>query len=271
MSRPPLTFAPHHSTLIAPYMPPSPSPSSHPRKPHTTLTFATSLDSNLALSPGTQTPLSGPLSKALTHYLRSRHTAILIGVGTAIADDPSLNCRIAGVALEHQPRPVVLDPHGRWPISATSSVVQLAREGQGRAPWIITCRELEAEKREVVESVGGQVFVVSPPPPPKFPLATPISWPHILALLSTHGITSLMIEGGGTVINTLLHPNNMALVDSVIVTIAPVWLGRGGVQVCPEARADEHGAKVPVSRLRDVQWVPLGEDVVLCGRPAGRG
>jgi 2,5-diamino-6-(ribosylamino)-4(3H)-pyrimidinone 5'-phosphate reductase len=59
---------------------------------------------------------------------------------------------------------------------------------------------------------------------------------------------------------------NMDLVDSVIVTVAPVWLGKGGVQVCPDARVED-GQRVPVSRLKDVQWVPLGEDVVLCGRP----
>jgi 2,5-diamino-6-(ribosylamino)-4(3H)-pyrimidinone 5'-phosphate reductase len=76
-----------------------------------------------------------------------------------------------------------------------------------------------------------------------------------------------MIEGGGAVINDLLAPGNFELVDSVIVTIAPVWLGRGGVQVCPEARR-EGERKVAVGKLAGVKWVPLGEDVVLCGRPS---
>src|SRR5947207_2217592 len=70
-------------------------------KPHVTLTYAASLDSSISLSPGTQTHLSGHLSKAMTHYLRSRHSAILIGVGTAAVDDPGLNCRLDDVvALE---------------------------------------------------------------------------------------------------------------------------------------------------------------------------
>ncbi|KAJ6144622.1 hypothetical protein N7470_008517 [Penicillium chermesinum] len=75
---------------------PSSRSTSRPDLPFTTLTFATSLDSALALAPGTRTVLSGPQSKAMTHYLRSRHDGILIGVGTALADDPGLNCRIAG-------------------------------------------------------------------------------------------------------------------------------------------------------------------------------
>jgi 2,5-diamino-6-(ribosylamino)-4(3H)-pyrimidinone 5'-phosphate reductase len=75
-----------------------------------------------------------------------------------------------------------------------------------------------------------------------------------------------MIEGGGVVINELLAPENIGLVDSVVVTIAPVWLGKDGVLICPDARVEE-GKKVPVGRLQDVKWVPMGEDVVLCGRP----
>ena len=97
----------------------------------TTLTFATSLDSQLALSPGAPTALSGPQSKGMTHYLRSRHDAILIGVGTAVADNPSLNCRLEGVGgyggrnLEGQPRPVVVDPTARWDFSEDSKIFQL--------------------------------------------------------------------------------------------------------------------------------------------------
>ncbi|RAL63545.1 hypothetical protein DID88_003589 [Monilinia fructigena] len=56
--------------------------------PHTTLTYATSIDSQITISPGIGSPISGPASKAMTHYLRSKHDAILIGVNTAIADNP---------------------------------------------------------------------------------------------------------------------------------------------------------------------------------------
>jgi 2,5-diamino-6-(ribosylamino)-4(3H)-pyrimidinone 5'-phosphate reductase len=236
-------------------------------KPCVTLTFATSLDSNLSLSPGVQTVLSGPQSKAMTHYLRSHHDAILIGCGTAIADDPSLNCRIAGVGgygnegLEGQPRPVVVDPNGRWNVNDRSKVINLAKEGKGRGVWIVSKKgSSNQDRRGVVESVGGKVLELSTGKDGS------MNWKEILEVLAKEGIKSVMIEGGGAVINELLSKENMALVDSVIVTIAPVWLGKGGVQVCPDATTEE-GQRVPVRRLQDVKWVPLGDDVILCGRP----
>ncbi|KAF1352685.1 bacterial bifunctional deaminase-reductase [Lizonia empirigonia] len=226
-------------------------------KPHITLTFATSLDSQLSLAPGVQTALSGAPSKAMTHYLRSKHDAILIGVGTAEADDPSLNCRIEGVGgyggegLQGQPRPVIIDPRGRWGVTAKSKVVGLAREGRGRAPWVFTRGR-----------VGGRVVVVDP----NGDEDARIPWECVLDVLRGEGIGSVMIEGGGAVINDLLAPSNIGLVDSVIVTIAPTWLGKGGVQVCPDERV-EGGARLPVARLGDVKWIPLGDDVLLCGTP----
>ena len=85
------------------------------QRPHVTLTYAASLDSQIALAPGTATALSGPESKAMTHFLRTRHDAILIGSGTAIADNPTLNSRLndtTGRRPERQPRPVILDRRG---------------------------------------------------------------------------------------------------------------------------------------------------------------
>jgi 2,5-diamino-6-(ribosylamino)-4(3H)-pyrimidinone 5'-phosphate reductase len=199
----------------------------------------------------------------MTHYLRSKHDAILVGVGTAVADNPSLNCRFEGVGgyggegLEGQPRPVVIDPKGRWNFSAESKVLKLASEGKGKAPWIVSKRGFDAKKKSLLESVGGKVLEFEW-------AATSISWSDILERLTEEGVKSVMIEGGGAVINNLLAPANSHLVDSVIVTIAPVWLGKGGVQVCPDERVED-GRRLPVSRLKDVTWVPLGEDVVLCG------
>ncbi|KAJ6000142.1 hypothetical protein N7481_000551 [Penicillium waksmanii] len=62
--------------------------------PHVTLSYASSMDSKISLRAGMQTVLSGPEAKLMTHYLRSRHDAILIGVGTVLADNPGLNCRL---------------------------------------------------------------------------------------------------------------------------------------------------------------------------------
>jgi 2,5-diamino-6-(ribosylamino)-4(3H)-pyrimidinone 5'-phosphate reductase len=206
----------------------------------------------------------------MTHFLRSKHDAILIGVGTAIADDPSLNCRIEGVGgyggegLDGQPRPVIIDPHGRWDIKPQTKCIRLASEGRGRGPLLITCGSLSPENNLLLQTVDGKALIMEGLLEDSN--TTRISWDKILSGLAKEGIRSVMIEGGGAVINNLLSPDNFKLVDTVIVTVAPTWLGKGGVQVCPEARSEE-GVRVPVARLRDVKWVPLGEDVVLCGRP----
>lgn len=239
--------------------------------PFTTLTFATSLDSSLALSPGTRTVLSGPQSKAMTHYLRSRHDAILIGVGTAVADNPGLNCRIQGVGgyggdgLHGQPRPIVVDPTARWAFTEDSKIFQLAREGKGRAPYIITgTRSPPATQQAILENHGGK-FITLDAVTSESGEHT-INWTGLLRALVREGLHSVMIEGGGSIINSLLEPAFQSLINSVIVTIAPTWLGQGGVVVSPKRRVDANGAAIPASRLTDVKWYPFGEDVVLCGK-----
>jgi len=71
--------------------------------------------------------------------------------------------------------------------------------------------------------------------------------------------------GGGEVINSLLKPPENKLVSSVIVTVAPTWLGKGGVVVSPDRTVDEQGRSAPPVRLTGMKWIPLGDDVVLCG------
>lgn len=274
MSPPPrdtLYFPSDHRPFLEPHLPPPDLPPPTPTSlPFTTLTFATSLDSQLSLSPGVPTALSGPQSKAMTHYLRLRHDAILIGVGTAVADNPSLNCRISGAGgyggegLKGQPRPVVLDPRGRWDFGARSKVLELAGSGRGRAPYILTGTEPEKEKREILEGAGGKFIRIRVTRVGDG--ENKVEWKNVLRVLSEEGLRSVMIEGGGAVINSLLQAENLPLVNSVIVTIAPMWLGVGGVVVSPPRCHDDGGNPMAAARLHHVQWHPFGEDVVMCGK-----
>ncbi|TDZ26220.1 2,5-diamino-6-ribosylamino-4(3H)-pyrimidinone 5'-phosphate reductase [Colletotrichum orbiculare MAFF 240422] len=181
-------------------------------RPFVTLTFATSMDSSLSLAPGVRTRLSGPESKAMTHHLRRYHAAILVGVGTVIADDPGLNCRIEGAGLDAQPRPIVLDPNGRWDFTESSKVFDIARAGKGLAPFIFTRPEvIKPERKALLEAHGGKfVDVGIKNPDSRF------GWLSILSSLQSEGLYSVMIEGGGHVINSLLHPKHHDFVDSVI-------------------------------------------------------
>lgn len=201
----------------------------------------------------------------MTHYLRMHHDAILIGVGTAIPDNPGLNSRYPGATLESQPRPVVVDPEMRWNVYG-SKLAQLAEQGQGRPPWLVhTPRELGPEE---LHAWGGERILIhsgqaSPEQDSKPYESKAIGWPAILTTLKQKGVNSVMIEGGATVISTLLSMPE--LINSVIVTIAPTWLGQGGVTVTPASKT-ESGERVNAARLHDTVWRQFGADAVLCGR-----
>ncbi|KAI4144638.1 MAG: hypothetical protein LQ340_006574 [Diploschistes diacapsis] len=263
-----LYFAPPMSGFLVSYLP-SQQPVPPRGFPHVTLTYATSMDSFLALSPTTPTPISGAGTKAMTHYLRSCHDAILVGVGTAIADNPTLNCRLAGaggyggIGWMHHPRPIVIDPSARWQINDESNVLRAVKQGRGRAPWIIVApgSPVDQQKIETLKAHGGKYLGLT-----DYDARYRLSWASIFRALADAGIRSVMVEGGGIVINELLRPENVGLVNNVIVTIAPTYLGTGGVVVCPNRRIDHLGTPIPALRFRDVRWQPLGEDVVMCGR-----
>ncbi|RYP17862.1 hypothetical protein DL765_004260 [Monosporascus sp. GIB2] len=292
----PLVFPKAEAARVEPYLPPlsAGSVDSHADTlpfvtlPFVTLTFATSLDSALSLGPGIRTAISGPQSKAMTHYLRSRHDAICVGVGTAIADDPGLNCRLiaAGIAggscglddssgtptTACQPRPIVIDPRLRWNFTSQSKVMQLARAGEGLAPYILTAvTEPPVDKRRLLEEHGGKFIILGPAQSRDQNSKDGcwrFDWRAILAAVREEGLRSIMIEGGGAVINSLLSAGNNELIDSVILTIAPTWLGQGGVVVSPPRPPGDGVQSGPAARLTDTTWLPLGEDVVLCSRIA---
>jgi len=259
-------------TFLGPYLPPQSPLVNESGIPHVTLTYATSMDSSLALAPGLQTVISGPESKAMTHYLRSKHDAILIGVGTAIADDPALNCRLEGVGgfgglgWDGQPRPVIVDPGARWLISRHSKVLQAVENGKGRGPWVIMAPgfAMDPMRLDLLKYYGGKYLGLT-----EFDKKWRLRWEAILKALAAEGIRSVMIEGGGMIINDLLQPENASFISSVVVTVAPTYLGKGGVGVSPAARRDPTGRPQPAVRFQDVKWQPLGEDIVLCGKLPG--
>ena len=240
-------------------------------RPFVTLTYACSMDSMISLAPGIRTTLSGPETKGMTHYLRLHHDAILVGAGTALADDPSLNCRYPGVTLDSQPRPVVIDPAMRWDVQG-SKLGKLAVEKQGKSPWMIhtsSCIPLEANRNCDPEQLfidDHDLVQTQNTPSDISNVKRKIAWSTIFTVLKQKGADSVMIEGGATVINDLLsHPE---LIDAVVVTIAPTWLGRGGLAVSPAPHTNG-GQRTNAARLEGASWRQFGQDAVLCGRLGG--
>ncbi|KAK4504244.1 hypothetical protein PRZ48_005160 [Zasmidium cellare] len=228
--------------------------------PFVTLTYAQSLDGMVAFAPGQRTTISGPATKSMTHFLRYQYDAILVGAGTAVADDPALNCRYPGATLDDQPRPVVVDPNLRFRL-ADSKMHQLAKEHKGKGPWIITrpktldspmdrsCEIIDWTDRmpEVNDNAvsDGSIF-----------------WRSILQALKHKGINSVMIEGGASVIKDLLRLPE--LIDTIIITMAPTFIGQGGVSIAPRRPPS---AEENPSSLGDRSYHQFGKDIVVAGKP----
>ncbi|TVY87439.1 2,5-diamino-6-ribosylamino-4(3H)-pyrimidinone 5'-phosphate reductase [Lachnellula willkommii] len=263
-ARPPLTLDPDNPMRTT----------YHPRTtiPHVTLTYAQSLDGQIALHPGVRTAISGPATKAMTQYLRSRHDAILIGRGTAMADNPGLNTLYSDdgqypVGLDRQPRPIILDPSNQWREDACEKLFDLAEKRQGRPPWTVNSVDQTGdEERETVtqrvnqdrsrlRSAGGGVIQAGEYTSKE----NGVDWEAILSALGATGVRSVMIEGGAAVINDLLRQRNQHWIDSIIVTIAPTYLGEGGVHVAPFRNQTNHKE----FELSNVKWLDYGNDIVM--------
>ncbi|EEP77734.1 conserved hypothetical protein [Uncinocarpus reesii 1704] len=252
--------------FLEPYLP---NRGENRKFPHVTLTYAQSMDGKISLAPGVQTALSGPESKLMTHYLRSRHDAILVGVGTALADNPGLNCRLegaggyGGLGKMWQPRPVIVDPTGRWTFNPECRMLQSALAGKGKGPWIVVSpgANIPADRILLLKKHGGDFLRIA-----EFNPAWRLRWSTIFGALAAEGISSVMVEGGGVVLSELLNPEYEDFIDSVIVTVAPTYLGRGGVAVAPDSKRDDYGKPKIALKPKEVKWHPLGQDMIMCSK-----
>ncbi|WEJ92566.1 2,5-diamino-6-(ribosylamino)-4(3H)-pyrimidinone 5'-phosphate reductase [Yamadazyma tenuis] len=181
----------------------------------------------------------------MTHYLRSEHDAILVGIGTVLADNPKLNCRYNG---GNSPIPVVIDPLCQWEY-AKSQLHQICESGQGRAPIIIIDdKSMPSQDNERILGLQGGRYL-------KLPLLSnrTNNWSIILDVLYELGIKSVMVEGGAKIINELLAYKE-PIIDSLIITIGPVFLGNEGVEVSPSRHVD----------LSNVKWWSGIQDSIMC-------
>jgi 3,4-dihydroxy 2-butanone 4-phosphate synthase/GTP cyclohydrolase II len=210
-------------------------------RPFVTLSYAQSLDGSITVRRGEQTFISGPEAGRLTHQLRARHDAILVGIGTVIADDPRLTVRLV---RGPDPQPVVLDSRLRFPLAAR----MLRGE---RRPWIATTEAADPARQAALEAAGARIIRLPAGPDGM------VSLPALLGHLDRLNVRSLMVEGGATVISRFLAEH---LVDRLALTIAPMMLG-GLNAVSDLGRLN--GRVLP--RLARPRYQTLGKDVVLYG------
>ncbi|RXW24034.1 hypothetical protein EST38_g1798 [Candolleomyces aberdarensis] len=214
-----------------------------------TLTFAQSLDGKLAGALGSPVALSCRESMIMTHWLRSQHKGILIGINTAVNDNPQLNTRLLD-GVHDNPQPIVLDTSLRFPLNAKLLANYAA--GNGKQPWIISSTNLDRgwlDRKTGLEQAGARIIEV--------PDTRDIR--NIVRHLSRLGIASLMVEGGAQIIRSFLRAHSThPIIDNLIITVAPTFIGKDGVGY--ELDHD-------VVNLSFHRSFPLGRDTVMIFKP----
>ena len=234
--------------------------------PLVTLKSAMTLDGKIAPAPGATGPrgaaegfagtwITGEAARAHAHELRHQHDAIIVGVGTILADNPLLNDRSGRLRRRPLLR-VILDSHLRLPLDSRLA----ASVSQERNASVLVfcssadCSSAEARKQAQLEELGVRVEKIA------------ISGPHgrpdlsaILRRLAELEITSAMIEGGATVNRVALASN---AVDKIFFYYAPMILGADSI---PFAAGSEPDAESPAVRVRSLQFHRFGEDIAVEG------
>jgi diaminohydroxyphosphoribosylaminopyrimidine deaminase/5-amino-6-(5-phosphoribosylamino)uracil reductase len=179
------------------------------KRPQVILKLAVSADGMIGRQGEGQVAITGREARAQSHLLRAESDAILIGVGTALADDPELTCRLPGLA-HRSPLRIVLDR--RLDLPVTSRLVTGLAEG---APPLVVIAEKGADPKraERLEAAGAEIV-----------FATGLG--DLLDILGARGLSALIVEGGAQVARAFL---DAGLVDRIMLFSSAVVVGEGGI------------------------------------------
>lgn len=216
-------------------------------RPMVTLKLASTLDGRIATAAGESQWITGPDARRMGHMLRGSHDAVMVGVGTVLADDPALTCRVPGLRRRPVVR-VVLDSGLRMGLG--SGLVRTARE----APvWVlhrpVAGASADAARAEALRDAG-VVLLEAPGGPGGVDLAA------AMQALGRMGLTRVLAEGGGRVAGALLGAK---LVDRVAWFHAPAVMGGDG---WPAAAGFGVAGLAAMPRFRRVEMRALGGDVM---------
>jgi diaminohydroxyphosphoribosylaminopyrimidine deaminase/5-amino-6-(5-phosphoribosylamino)uracil reductase len=183
------------------------------KRPHVVLKLAVSSDDKIAAAGRKQVSISGDAARSRVHLLRAQCDAILVGIGTVLADDPLLTCRLPGMEAQSPVR-VVLDRSLRIP--GSSRLVHSARE---TPLWVMTSNLSEAPAAMKLGAAGAQVIRVASAPPG-------LDLKAVLHALAEKGITRLLVEGGSRVASSFVAAG---LVDEMWLLRGPNSIGPDGI------------------------------------------
>lgn len=183
-------------------------------RPHVTLKLAVSADGKVALAGRKPVAITSEAANARVHLMRAMHDAILIGIGTALSDDPLLTCRLPGME-KRSPVRVVLDRGLRLPVN--SRLVATARD---IPVWIIAAADASSENETALRQAGIEILRSEAG-------TNGVDLAAALKLLAGKGITRLLVEGGPRVAASLVKSD---LVDEAVLLRGPETIGPTGIE-----------------------------------------
>jgi diaminohydroxyphosphoribosylaminopyrimidine deaminase/5-amino-6-(5-phosphoribosylamino)uracil reductase len=183
------------------------------KRPHVILKLAVSADDKIGAAGHKPVAITGEAAKNRVHLLRAQSDAVLVGIGTVLADDPLLTCRLPGMEARSPVR-VVLDRALRIP--GTSRLVHSARQ---TPLWVMTSETAEAAAAMKLGAAGAQVIRVAA-------TGAGLDIKAVMRSLAEKGITRLMVEGGARVASSFVAAD---LADEIWLLRGPQTIGTGGV------------------------------------------
>src|SRR3954469_17305344 len=185
----------------------------HSDRPSVVVKYAQTVDGRIATRTGDAKWISGEPERRVAHAMRAGSDAVLVGVGTLLQDDPQLTVRMVPGA---SPLRVVLDSTLRTPLTAKVLCEDAAT--------VILCRpDADPARRKALAATGVTVRDVAAAP-------EGLRMDEVLRLLLSLGVSSLLVEGGGRVITSMLRA---AAVDRIVVSLSPTIIGSGIEAVGP--------------------------------------
>jgi diaminohydroxyphosphoribosylaminopyrimidine deaminase / 5-amino-6-(5-phosphoribosylamino)uracil reductase len=182
-------------------------------RPHVMLKLAVSADGKAGLAGRRPAIITSEPARDRVHRLRAMYDAILVGIGTALADDPELTCRLPGM-IGRSPVRVVLDSALKLPLDG-----RLVRGAREVPLWVVTAPAAAVAREDALRERGVEVLRVDG-------VHGRPDLAAVLKLLSARGITRLMVEGGPTVAAAFIAAD---IVDEATLLHAPVTIGPDGI------------------------------------------
>jgi len=183
------------------------------RRPHVTLKLAVSADEKVGRAGRRPAAITGQAGRDVVHLMRAQSDAIMIGIGTALSDDPQLTCRLPGMA-SRSPVRVVIDSHLRLPLA--SRLVQTAR---AVPTWVVGGHDVPPDRNQALREAGVVVLRADI-------RDAGLDLSVAMRLLAERGITRLMVEGGPKIAAALVAAD---LVDAAVLLRSRQSIGPDGI------------------------------------------